>query len=115
MSFIQGSRTQYVPGHPAVLRVRQTYPSYADIRRAGETVRIREPSCKCELLTAFLPALCDFDASVQLRFASGSLRQYLEIEYTAKLPDSTIDNPEKQLYDFIPPGSLIGLGCYGEH
>ena len=51
---------------------------------------------------------------MQLRFASGSLRQYLGIEYTAKPPDSTIDNPEKRLYDFIPPGSLIGLGCGGE-
>jgi hypothetical protein len=62
-------------------------------------------------LTTFLPTEWVFDASVQLRFASGSLRQYLAIEHTAKLPDSTIDNPEKQLYDFIPPGSLIGLGC----
>jgi len=46
------------------------------------------------------------DASMQLRFASGSLRQYLAIEHTAKLSESTIDNPEKQLYDFIPPGSF---------
>ena len=93
---------------PAV-RVLHPYPLYADIRRAGETVRIREPSFKCELLAAFLPAERVFDAFMQLRFASGSLRQYLEIEYTAKLPDSTIDNPEKQLYDFVPPGSLIGF------
>ena len=52
---------------------------------------------------------------MQLRFASGSLRQYLGIEYTAKLPDSTIDNPEKQLYDFVPPGRSISSSCCGEH
>ncbi len=52
---------------------------------------------------------------MQLRFASGSLRQYLAIEHTAKLPEPTIDNPEKQLYDFIPPGSLFGLDAIVDH
>lgn len=44
--------------------------------------------------------------SLQYRFASGSLSQYLKISYESKFPEtSTVkaDDPEQILYDFIPP------------
>jgi histone acetyltransferase 1 len=42
----------------------------------------------------------------QLHFASGSLSQYLAIDYLRKFPETTTvkaDDPEKVLFDFIPP------------
>jgi len=64
---------------------------------------------------SFQPIERVLDAPLQLRFASGSLRQYLAIEHAAKLPETTVDNPEKQLFDFIPPGSLISLDTVATH
>lgn len=75
-----------------------------------ENLRIDVSTC-----SSFLPIEYVLDASIQLGFASGSLRQYLAIEHTAKIPDTTIDNPEKQLYDFIPPGRLVGLKYGRKH
>jgi histone acetyltransferase 1 len=44
------------------------------------------------------------DLVVDLRFASGSLHQYLNIKHTAKIPSTeTIDDPEATLAEFIPP------------
>jgi len=64
---------------------------------------------------SFQPIERVLDAPLQLRFASGSLRQYLAIEHDAKLPETTVDNPEKQLFDFIPPGSPISLDTVATH
>ncbi|GAA5901284.1 hypothetical protein JCM5296_005313 [Sporobolomyces johnsonii] len=44
--------------------------------------------------------------SIDYRFASGSLAQYLHISYDAKFPETATvkaDDPEKTLYEFIPP------------
>ncbi|GAA5935242.1 hypothetical protein JCM1841_002861 [Sporobolomyces salmonicolor] len=44
--------------------------------------------------------------SIDYRFASGSLAQYLHISYDAKFPETPTvkaDDPEKTLYEFIPP------------
>ncbi|CAK9787123.1 histone acetyltransferase type B [Cutaneotrichosporon oleaginosum] len=45
------------------------------------------------------------DLSIQLRFASGSLKQYLSINYDEKLDseDTPADDVERELYKFIPP------------
>ncbi|WVN85811.1 histone acetyltransferase type B catalytic subunit [Cryptococcus depauperatus CBS 7841] len=45
------------------------------------------------------------DLDIKLRFASGSLRQYLEIKYNEKLSSETTpaDDIEATLYKFIPP------------
>jgi hypothetical protein len=46
------------------------------------------------------------------------LALYGSIWQLSTLPNflsTTIDNPEKQLYDFIPPGRLVGLDCCSEH
>ena len=43
---------------------------------------------------------------MQLRFASGSLKQYIHVEYEKKFPETDsvkADNPETILYEFIPP------------
>ncbi|KAM0753903.1 histone acetyltransferase type B catalytic subunit [Meredithblackwellia eburnea MCA 4105] len=43
---------------------------------------------------------------IQLRFASGSLAQYLNVTYDEKFPSTgevEADDPEKTLYNFIPP------------
>lgn len=43
---------------------------------------------------------------IQLRFASGSLHQYLNVRYASKLASSsTVDNVESILSEFIPPGA----------
>lgn len=43
----------------------------------------------------------------QLRFASGSLAQYLSVRYAEKLDASTtVDNVEGTLKEFIPPGTF---------
>ncbi|KAL1681188.1 acyl-CoA N-acyltransferase [Schizophyllum commune] len=45
------------------------------------------------------------DLNIDLRFASGSLAQYLKVNYAEKLPSSsTIDDVEGTLSKFIPPG-----------
>ncbi|GAA6062039.1 hypothetical protein JCM10212_005024 [Sporobolomyces blumeae] len=44
--------------------------------------------------------------NIDYRFASGSLAQYLNVTYESKFPEtSTVkaDDPEKTLYEFIPP------------
>ncbi|GLB35455.1 putative catalytic component of the histone acetylase B (HAT-B) complex [Lyophyllum shimeji] len=42
---------------------------------------------------------------IDLRFASGSLAQYLNVKYDERLPTtSTVDDVEGTLSDFIPPG-----------
>ncbi|GAA5911018.1 histone acetyltransferase catalytic subunit HAT1 [Sporobolomyces salmoneus] len=45
--------------------------------------------------------------SIDYRFTSGSLNQYLSISYTSKFPSTSsvvqADDPEKTLYEFIPP------------
>ncbi|KAG2020734.1 histone acetyltransferase type B catalytic subunit [Coprinopsis cinerea AmutBmut pab1-1] len=43
------------------------------------------------------------DLVIDLRFASGSLAQYLSVKYLEKLPASTVDNPEATLKEYIPP------------
>ena len=51
----------------------------------------------------------------QYRFASGSLAQYLGISYEAKFPDTgsvKADDPEKILYDFIPPDYTKSLAAF---
>ncbi|GAA5852723.1 hypothetical protein JCM3766R1_000355 [Sporobolomyces carnicolor] len=45
---------------------------------------------------------------IDLRFASGSLKQYLDVSYDEKFPHTgtgevEADDPEKALYEFIPP------------
>ncbi|TFK27427.1 histone acetyltransferase type B catalytic subunit [Coprinopsis marcescibilis] len=42
------------------------------------------------------------DLVIDLRFASGSLAQYLSVKYLEKLPASTVDDVEKILKEFIP-------------
>ncbi|KAI0668463.1 histone acetyltransferase type B [Trametes maxima] len=45
------------------------------------------------------------DLSIELKFASGSLAQYLNVQYAEKLPStSTVDDVEGLLSKFIPPG-----------
>uniref|UniRef100_A0A8H7Y2N6 Histone acetyltransferase type B catalytic subunit n=1 Tax=Psilocybe cubensis TaxID=181762 RepID=A0A8H7Y2N6_PSICU len=45
------------------------------------------------------------DIVIDLRFTSGSLKQYLNITYAKKLPStSTVDDVEATLSGFIPPG-----------
>ncbi|KJA15956.1 hypothetical protein HYPSUDRAFT_47916 [Hypholoma sublateritium FD-334 SS-4] len=45
------------------------------------------------------------DLVIDLRFASGSLEQYLSVQYSEKLPStSTVDDVEDILSRFIPPG-----------
>jgi len=45
------------------------------------------------------------DLVIDLRFASGSLEQYLSVSYSEKLPStSTVDDVEGTLREFIPPG-----------
>ncbi|KAI5831336.1 histone acetyltransferase type B [Schizophyllum commune Tattone D] len=45
------------------------------------------------------------DLNIDLRFASGSLAQYLKVNYAEKLPSSsTVDDVEGTLSKFIPPG-----------
>lgn len=48
----------------------------------------------------------DTPHATQYRFASGSLSSYLKISYDSKFPETTTvkpDDPEKVLYEFIPP------------
>ncbi|SCZ97657.1 BZ3500_MvSof-1268-A1-R1_Chr4-3g07342 [Microbotryum saponariae] len=43
---------------------------------------------------------------IQLHFSSGALKQYLHVDYSSKFPSTTTvsaDDPEKTLYEFIPP------------
>ncbi|KAF9654079.1 histone acetyltransferase type B catalytic subunit [Thelephora ganbajun] len=43
--------------------------------------------------------------TIDLRFASGSLHQYLNVRYASKLSSSsTVDNVEATMSEFIPPG-----------
>ncbi|GAA5951883.1 hypothetical protein JCM8115_005265 [Rhodotorula mucilaginosa] len=52
---------------------------------------------------------------IDYRFASGSLAQYLGISYEAKFPDTgsvKADDPEKILYDFIPPDYTKSLAAF---
>ncbi|KAH9967991.1 histone acetyltransferase type B catalytic subunit [Russula dissimulans] len=44
------------------------------------------------------------DLVIDLRFASGSLVQFLDIRYSAKLPSSTLDDVRGTLEKFITPG-----------
>ena len=77
--------------------------SNVDIRRRGEDLwvqgvvnrRTRQlPPNSSEPLT-----------SLQLKFASGSLVQYLNVRYAEKLPSSsTVDDVEGTISKFIPPG-----------
>jgi histone acetyltransferase 1 len=48
---------------------------------------------------------------LQLSFASGSLRQYLNISYKSKLESTALeaDDIEKKLYEFIPSGNRLTL------
>ncbi|KAF4614777.1 hypothetical protein D9613_003276 [Agrocybe pediades] len=47
------------------------------------------------------------DLIIDLRFASGSLEQYLSVNYSEKLPSSsTVDDVEGILKGFIPPGYI---------
>lgn len=51
----------------------------------------------------------------QYRFASGSLNQYLSISFEAKFPeqgDVKADDPEKTLYEFIPPSYSKNLDAF---
>ncbi len=41
---------------------------------------------------------------VKLKFASGSLAQYLNVSYSKKLPSSTVDDVQGTLSKFIPTG-----------
>lgn len=53
----------------------------------------------------------------QYRFASGSLSQYLKVSFDAKFPetgDVKADDPEKLLYDFIPPSYSKNLDSFAE-
>ncbi|KAF7970666.1 hypothetical protein HWV62_23316 [Athelia sp. TMB] len=51
--------------------------------------------------------------TIQLRFASGSLVQYLNVSYSAKLPSSaTVDDVEGTLASFIPPGYLTDESAF---
>ncbi|BGP54026.1 hypothetical protein JCM8202_003025 [Rhodotorula sphaerocarpa] len=52
---------------------------------------------------------------IDYRFASGSLAQYLGITYDDKFPDTATvkaDDPEKILYDFIPPDYTKSLETF---
>ncbi|KAH6918972.1 histone acetyltransferase type B catalytic subunit [Coprinopsis sp. MPI-PUGE-AT-0042] len=46
------------------------------------------------------------DLAIDVKFASGSLAQYVSITYRQKLPASTVDDPEATLKEFIPPDYL---------
>ncbi|BGP37916.1 histone acetyltransferase 1 [Rhodotorula kratochvilovae] len=52
---------------------------------------------------------------IDYRFASGSLAQYLKVSYDAKFPetgDVKADDPEKTLYEFIPPAYSTSLEAF---
>ncbi|GAA5885406.1 hypothetical protein JCM6882_009607 [Rhodosporidiobolus microsporus] len=52
---------------------------------------------------------------IDYRFASGSLAQYLKVSYDAKFPETATvkaDDPEKTLYEFIPPDYLKDLDAF---
>lgn len=62
--------------------------------------------------TRYAPAMC-IDASFQLKFASGSLAQYLSIRHSAKLgSSSTVDDVEGTLSGFIPEGESDGYSPF---
>jgi histone acetyltransferase 1 len=44
------------------------------------------------------------DLLIDLRFASGSLAQFLNVSYSKRLASSTVDDVEGTLAKFIPPG-----------
>lgn len=46
------------------------------------------------------------DLRIELKFASGSLRQNLSIKYSEKLPASTVDDVEGKLLQFLPEDVL---------
>lgn len=51
----------------------------------------------------------------QLRFASGSLKQYLHVAYDSKYPETAAvqaDDPEKILFEFIPPSYAKALDSF---
>ncbi|GAA5830264.1 hypothetical protein JCM11251_001287 [Rhodosporidiobolus azoricus] len=55
------------------------------------------------------------DLDIDYRFASGSLAQYLKVSYDAKFPETATvkaDDPEKTLYEFIPPDYLKDLDAF---
>ncbi|TRM59888.1 acyl-CoA N-acyltransferase [Schizophyllum amplum] len=55
------------------------------------------------------------DLRIDLRYASGSLAQYLSIEYPEKLPSSsTVDDVEGTLRKFIPPDSCTDETTFNE-
>lgn len=69
--------------------------------------RIR-PACSCRLTELRRP---------QYRFASGSLAQYLGVTYEDKFPETAnvkADDPEKILYEFIPPDYTKSLEAFTE-
>jgi histone acetyltransferase 1 len=45
----------------------------------------------------------------QLHYASGSLAQFLSIQYSARAPASNVDDVEGTLFKFIPSGILYWL------
>ncbi|GAA6037103.1 hypothetical protein JCM8097_008736 [Rhodosporidiobolus ruineniae] len=52
---------------------------------------------------------------IDYRFASGSLAQYLKVSYDAQFPDAgevKADDPEKILYEFIPPDYARNLADF---
>ncbi|GJN88600.1 hypothetical protein Rhopal_001566-T1 [Rhodotorula paludigena] len=55
--------------------------------------------------------------NIDYRFASGSLAQYLSVSYDDKFPDTAevkADDPEKTLYEFIPPSYVKSLDAFEE-
>lgn len=78
--------------HPAF-----TYPIYGDDEKiygyADLCIDVRPPCPVC--LAAHLS---------KLRFASGSLVQFLNVTHSKKLASSTVDDVEGTLAKFIPPG-----------
>ncbi|KAL0947489.1 hypothetical protein HGRIS_013592 [Hohenbuehelia grisea] len=55
------------------------------------------------------------DLKIDLRFASGSLKQYLKVEHSAKLDaSSTLDDVEGTLSQFIPPGYQTDKAAFAQ-
>ncbi|GAA5848528.1 hypothetical protein JCM8547_004540 [Rhodosporidiobolus lusitaniae] len=54
---------------------------------------------------------------IDYRFASGSLAQYLHVSFESKFPETATvkaDDPEKTLYEFIPPSYVKDLATFEE-
>lgn len=85
-------------------------PHALDLRRRRETLWIQGPSDRraCVVFHHLLDrnALAQLLVS-KLRFTSGSLAHYLNVQYSEKLPSSsTVDDVEGTLAKFIPSGAL---------